>query len=116
MEAAISEIPRVLRGEAVVPASGAGSNTTVPADERRVPKAVIVGGAFTPEEFEVVRKADVKSVPWMKVELSKVPVDMRPPNPAYPAYAAASAKAVLKEHGVTDGPVNKEHVGALWDC
>ncbi|EWC45696.1 hypothetical protein DRE_05257 [Drechslerella stenobrocha 248] len=46
------DLPRILRGDAVAPPSGIGSNKDRSADTQRLPKFLVVGGGFSPEEFE----------------------------------------------------------------
>lgn len=116
LDAAKSEIPAVLRGEAVTPVSGLGSNLDKKATDRRRPVAIIVGGAFSAEEFEEVRMEGVRSVPWVKVEATNVPLSERPPNPSYPATVGVNVKECLRQHGMLDGGVGMAHEGVVWKC
>ncbi|KAF3926041.1 hypothetical protein ABW20_dc0108679 [Dactylellina cionopaga] len=52
VEAVKEELPRILRGEHVLPSSGLGSNKDRPVNAQRFPKLLAVGGGFTPEEYE----------------------------------------------------------------
>lgn len=51
----MTEIPAVLNGEAIMPVSKLGSNVDRPAHERRIPRAVVFGGAI-PEEDKIAVK------------------------------------------------------------
>ncbi|KAF1349531.1 hypothetical protein BDV97DRAFT_170233 [Delphinella strobiligena] len=69
----VTEIPAVLGGEAITPVSNIGSNVDRPSHERRIPRAVVFGGAI-PEEHtnaikDAARKAGVKEggVSWLAV-------------------------------------------------
>lgn len=68
------EIPALLCGEDVKPASGIGSNVRRPPGELRKPRAVVFGGAITQEQIrEIKAKAkevgvDMESVKWLAVE------------------------------------------------
>ena len=116
LDAAKSEIPAILRGEVVTPVSGLGSNMDKKATDRRRPVAIIVGGAFSAEEFEEVRMEDVTSVPWVKVEATNVPLSERPPNPAYPATVIVKVKECLHQHGLLGGGTSVAHEGEVWKC
>ena len=69
METALSELPTLCAGDlATAPACDLGSNAALPEAERRVPKAIIFGGAFGEEDVETVmaavtEKAGGKEVP-----------------------------------------------------
>ena len=58
VETATSEIPALLKGEAIQPSSGFGSNhgSSSPISGTEV-KAIIVGGGFAPEDFGAIRDA-----------------------------------------------------------
>lgn len=60
--AAVAELPALLKGENVKPASGLGSQSGV------LPVAAVVGGAFTNEDLEAAKAAcdPVKQIPWFK--------------------------------------------------
>ncbi|KAG4424620.1 hypothetical protein IFR04_002330, partial [Cadophora malorum] len=84
----------------ITPASKKGSNTQRPPSHQRRPLAVIVGGGFTPEEFEELREIEgAESVPWLRADNSLVPESEWPPNPVYPGRAAGRIKEVLRREG-----------------
>jgi hypothetical protein len=59
------------------------------------PSAVVFGGGFTDDEFEVIRKAcDGKgSVPWLRLDTS---LPTPPLGPEYGKHVAERLKATLK--------------------
>ncbi|PVH70456.1 hypothetical protein DL98DRAFT_661158 [Cadophora sp. DSE1049] len=106
------------QSKTITPASQKGSNTHRPPTQQRRPLAVIVGGGFTPEEFEELRKLEgSESVPWLRADNSLVPKSEWPPNPVYPGRAAERIKEVLRREGIlgrdeADGKM--VGVGEVW--
>ncbi|RMZ79145.1 hypothetical protein DV738_g3512, partial [Chaetothyriales sp. CBS 135597] len=84
VEAAESEIPALLKGEPVQPSSGFGSNykSSNPVSGSLI-KAVIVGGGFTPEEFQTVEKIvnDARPLPIFRADTSRAPPNATGPPP-----------------------------------
>lgn len=72
-ETAVAELPSLLKGETVKPASGLGSQSG------NSPVAAVVGGAFTNDDLEAVKAAcdPVKQIAWFK----KVPAGPGAPQP-----------------------------------
>lgn len=74
---AVTEIPAVLGGEAITPISKLGSNVHRPAHERKIPRAVVFGGAIPDEDVIAVKQAARKSgvregdVVWLAVKGDK---------------------------------------------
>ncbi|KAM0420637.1 hypothetical protein ACHAPT_011553 [Fusarium lateritium] len=68
---AIQELPTLLKGEPIKPASGLGSQSG------QFPLAAVVGGAFTNEDLEAVKEAcdPVKKIAWFK----KIPASPEAP-------------------------------------
>lgn len=116
VESARAEIPALLRGEAIDAASGLGSNAANARspDQRRRPVAVIVGGGYTDEEFEMVRDEDVQGVPWLQADNSRIPPGEWPPSPLYPVGAAARIKERLREHGMLGGKTVDSKAALVW--
>jgi hypothetical protein len=53
LSSAEEELPLLCAGElSAVPSSGKGSNATVPAEERKMPKAVFFGGGVSDDEYQ----------------------------------------------------------------
>ncbi|KAF8851380.1 hypothetical protein BDZ45DRAFT_750729 [Acephala macrosclerotiorum] len=101
VEAAEAEIPVLLHGENVKPASGLVSSTARPPSEQRVPTAIVARGAFSAEDHERNRSHEgVKKVPWLKADLKLLPPGIGPPpDSAYPGFAAGAIKTLFREHG-----------------
>ncbi|KAK0111176.1 hypothetical protein ONS95_001552 [Cadophora gregata] len=103
-----SELPLILSSSSkpnkITPTSQTGSNTLRPDSEQRRPVAVIVGGGFTPEEFEELRGLEGgETVTWLRADNSLVPESEWPPNPVYPGRAAGRVKEVLRREGILGG-------------
>lgn len=99
VEDAQSEIPRLIRGEHLIPSSGLGSNVDT-TNQGRLAKAVLVGGKFSPEDIEAVRQSEeARRIPWLRADLSNVPPEGWPPAPE---HAAERMIACLKAHGITE--------------
>ena len=68
LDAAIAELPAVCAGDLDAdPASGLGTNATLPAGERRVPRAIIFGGGIPDEEVAKVGDAVRASAPGIRI-------------------------------------------------
>ncbi|KAF4973682.1 hypothetical protein FSARC_71 [Fusarium sarcochroum] len=90
---AIEELPALLQGKAIKPASGLGSQSGAAL------VAAVVGGAFTNEDLEAVKAAcdPVKPLPWFK----KIPVGLGAP----PAEVLAEGiQKKLDEEFKSEGP------------
>ncbi|KAF3183390.1 hypothetical protein EYR41_000135 [Orbilia oligospora] len=57
VESVKEDLPRILRGDHVIPSSGLGSNLDRPADAQRLPKLLVAGGGFSAEEFEDMKNS-----------------------------------------------------------
>ncbi|KAH8893647.1 hypothetical protein GQ53DRAFT_840027 [Thozetella sp. PMI_491] len=67
LEAAEAELPLVAAGELdAVPASGLGTNATLPVAERKAPKAIIFGGGIPEDEVTKVTTAVQAKAPGAK--------------------------------------------------
>ena len=70
--AAEKELPAICSGDLETnPASGLGTNASIPPAERKVPKAIFFGGGFTDDEFEKLSaavKARSPDVHFVKVQ------------------------------------------------
>ncbi|CZR56578.1 uncharacterized protein PAC_06467 [Phialocephala subalpina] len=115
VETAPVEIPALLRGEVVKPASGLESNTSRSPAEQRVPIAVIVGGAFSAADLEkIMSREGVMKLPWLKADPKLLPPGAGPPpDPAYPGFAAGAIERLFREHGFSVESTKTEE-GALW--
>ncbi|KPI46087.1 uncharacterized protein AB675_677 [Cyphellophora attinorum] len=81
LPSALLELPALLRTtvgcETQPPSSGFGSNATAASAEDRTPgsevKAVVVGGGYSPEEFEEIKGAcdGVKELPFFRADVTK---------------------------------------------
>ncbi|RMD42195.1 hypothetical protein DV735_g2959, partial [Chaetothyriales sp. CBS 134920] len=84
VQVAESEIPALLKGEPVQPSSGFGSNykSSNPVSGSQI-KAVIVGGGFTPEEFQTIEKIinGARPLPIFRADTSRVPPNVTGPPP-----------------------------------
>lgn len=82
-EAAETEIPALLRGETVKPASGYGTNVNGEGQPRTDISLVIVGGGYQPEELVKIKAASdaVKPVPFFAADRAKNPAAPGPPPP-----------------------------------
>ncbi|KAK6506721.1 hypothetical protein TWF481_005180 [Arthrobotrys musiformis] len=125
VESVKRELPRILRGEHVVPSSGLGSNIDRPADAQKLPRLLIVGGGFSAEEYEDMKNSiDLTAagelagsqVPvWVKRNVGEgtpkgpdgKPVDIKLPSgefsPAFVDVIIANAKAKLDEAARDNG-------------
>ncbi|KAK6350498.1 hypothetical protein TWF718_003689 [Orbilia javanica] len=119
IESVKEELPRILRGEHVVPSSNLGSNLVRPENAQRLPKLLIVGGGFSAEEYEDMKntidltangKLAGDQVPvWVKRNVGEgppkrpdgSPIDIKLPSgdfsPEFVNVIIANAKAKLDE-------------------
>lgn len=105
-----SELPPLLKGKRIEPASGKGSNTKT--SEPKIPEAIFVGGGFSETELEEMRAVDVlRTVPWMYPSAHKRPKTTGPPPIE---MIVARAKEAFAEHGFVEGGEDQVEVG-LWD-
>lgn len=97
-----AELPLLFRGDrAILPASGIGSNVSRPESERRIPRAVLVGGLISDAEFDELQKhVHVElghDIAWFKLRVEDVikclPAGAPMPSPATPPAAETLAKA-----------------------
>lgn len=99
-ESATTELPALLKGESVKPSSGFGSNVdaSTPTSGTEV-KAVIVGGGYSPEEFETIKAAvdGVKPLPFVRADTSKPRPAGAPPGPPPPSEIRERVLATLEE-------------------
>jgi hypothetical protein len=64
LQTALNELPGLFAGDnQVLPASGLGTNTQVPAEKRKTPIAVFFGGGFSDDEFEQIKAAVSATTP-----------------------------------------------------
>ena len=82
-EAAETEIPALLRGEAIKPASGYGTNTRGDGQPRNDISFIIVGGGYQPAELDKIKAVSdaVKPVPFFAADRAKNPAAPGPPPP-----------------------------------
>ncbi|KAK6349502.1 hypothetical protein TWF696_005786 [Orbilia brochopaga] len=52
-----ADLPRILRGESITPSSKVGSNKDRPHNAQRLPKFLVVGGGFSPEDFDEMQRS-----------------------------------------------------------
>ncbi|OAL29466.1 hypothetical protein AYO20_09203 [Fonsecaea nubica] len=80
-DTAVSEIPGLLKGTVSPPSSGLGSNAE--GAGRSDISLIIIGGGFTPEDFQAIKSAadSVKPLPLFCADTSKVPAGAGPPPP-----------------------------------
>ncbi|RVD81945.1 uncharacterized protein DFL_009791 [Arthrobotrys flagrans] len=119
IESVKEDLPRILHGEHVVPSSGLGSNLDRPADAQKLPKLLVVGGGFSAEEYEDMKKSiDLTAggkltggkIPvWVKRNVGEgtpkgpdgKPIDIKLPSgkfsPAFVNIIIANVKAKLDE-------------------
>ncbi|EXJ79310.1 hypothetical protein A1O3_08812 [Capronia epimyces CBS 606.96] len=99
-DAAVSEIPGLLKGNVITPSSGLGTNAE--GSNRSDVSLIIVGGGYSPEEVEAIRKAvdSVKAMPFFIADTSKTPPGTGPPSTdAIKKRIMDSVEAQEKEHG-----------------
>lgn len=79
VETGASELPALLKGSKVIPSTGVGSNATNA--ESKIPVAVVVGGGFSPEEFDKILQAcnAVKLLPFFRSDTSRSKTPGPPP-------------------------------------
>ncbi|EXJ96104.1 hypothetical protein A1O1_01230 [Capronia coronata CBS 617.96] len=80
VDAAVMEIPALLKGSVSAPSSGLGTNAE--GSNRSDVGLIIVGGGYSPEEFQRIRAAveAVKAVPFFVADTSKTPAGAGPPS------------------------------------
>jgi len=73
-EAALQELPAILRGDLVGPSSGIGTNAERDAAERIAPTAVLMGGGVTMEEFQELKEkaGGNEDVKWFKLTMERL--------------------------------------------
>ncbi|KAI9879113.1 MAG: hypothetical protein M1823_006873 [Watsoniomyces obsoletus] len=95
-----SELPALLKGDSVKPSSGFGSNTDAssPTSGTEV-KAVIVGGGYSPDEFEAIKSAvdGTKPLPFIRADTSKPRPAGAPPGPPPPSEIRERLMKALEE-------------------
>ena len=95
-----NELPAFLKGESVKPSSGFGTNVdnSSPTSGTEV-KAVIVGGGYSPEEFEAIKAAvdGSKPLPFIRADTSKPRPAGAPPGPPGPAELRERITKALDE-------------------
>lgn len=117
LEAAISEIPPLLRGEPIRPGSKLGSN--MDSGKIAVPKAIVVGKGFSDEEMETLRdKVPAGSVPWLlpddgKMTWTRIGKAAGTGGIALPGIIADRVVECLEEHGLVPGSDVKTD-GGVW--
>ncbi len=97
-ESALEELPAILRGNLVTPSSAIGTNAERDASERFGPRAVVLGGGVTMEEYgELKEKAGAKGeVTWLKLDPQRSK-NLGVPNPE---TIATMIREMLKEAGL----------------
>ena len=99
-QSAQTELPALLKGESVTPSSGFGSNVdnSSPTSGNEV-KAVIVGGGYSPEEFDAIKAAvdSVKPLPFVRADTSKPRPAGAPPGPPQPSEIRERVTKALGE-------------------
>jgi len=95
------EIPSILSGDFVKPESGQGTYAQGAPADAKDPKAVVVGGGFSPDDFEQIRKTVdyVKVLPWFRADTSKPPGGA--PGPPPPEKLAERITKSLDNEGRT---------------
>ncbi len=95
-----NELPTFLKGESIKPSSGFGSNvdSSSPTSGTAV-KAIIVGGGYSPEEFEAIKAAvnGAKPLPFIRADTSKPRPAGAPPGPPGPAELRERITKALEE-------------------
>ncbi|KAM7192153.1 hypothetical protein V8F20_008988 [Naviculisporaceae sp. PSN 640] len=67
LESATTELPLLFAGEVTTePSSGLGSNVGIPAEQRKVPQALIFGGGVPEEHVKAVTEAVLAKAPSAK--------------------------------------------------
>ena len=107
------ELPKLFAGEADKPSSGLGSNTTnasiATSGRHPVPKAIIVGGGFTPDEFDELRTiSGAGNLPWLRADVSAG-------GPSSGDEIASRIKKCFAEHDLVPGGDSAKHTGTVWD-
>jgi hypothetical protein len=102
-DSATSELPALLKGESIKPSSGFGSNASAstPTSGTEL-KGIIIGGGYSPEEFEAIKKAvdGVKPLPFLRADTSKPRPAGAPPGPPPPEEIR---KRVLEQLEIAKG-------------
>ncbi|KIW30580.1 uncharacterized protein PV07_06316 [Cladophialophora immunda] len=80
-DAAVSEIPALMKGDTTAPSSGLGTNTG--GSGRSDISLIIVGGGFSPQDVQAIKSAadSVKPVAFFCADTSKTPAGAGPPPP-----------------------------------
>ena len=88
---AVAELPLLLAGTKPKPASGLGSQSDA------IPAAIIVGGGFAPENFDLIRAAcdPVKPMPWFRT----IPKGGPPPPDVLVQVIRSALDSQFKEKG-----------------
>ena len=99
-----SNLPALMRGERVKPASGVGTNFKS-SGEVKVPKAVFVGGGFS----------EGQTIPWLAPDPERMGEVMRAGGPwRMMDTIVGRVKKSAKEHGLVEGSEDEVKPGLWW--
>jgi len=117
---AVHEIPALLRGEPIHPASGLGSNTTLNSDSKpRVPRAVICGKGFSDDEVATLwRCVGGDALPWLlpddaQMTWTRMAKTAATAGTALPGIIAERVDRCMKAHGLVPGKEG-DVGGGVW--
>ncbi|OAP62447.1 hypothetical protein AYL99_04650 [Fonsecaea erecta] len=81
VDAAVEEIPALMKGNTTRPSSGMGTNAS--GRERSDISLIIIGGGFSPQDIQAIKSAadSVKPVAIFCADTSKTPAGAGPPPP-----------------------------------
>lgn len=110
-----SELPGLLRGDAVKPSSDLGTNAS--ADKTIAPKAVIVGAGFSRSELDQMLKLEgAGSIPWLYPSALKMAQTGASTlfGGDFMSSIVNRAKSTMREHGLVEGKEESVKPG-VWD-
>ncbi|RMY34686.1 hypothetical protein D0865_14116 [Hortaea werneckii] len=107
------QLPALLKGEPIQPASGVGTNVDTPSTQ--IPLAMVVGRGFSESELEEMRTLQgADTLPWLYPDPLKSMASTLS-GPFLLDAIAKRTKACLGSHGVAEGKdVTREEMGKVW--
>ena len=114
------EMPTVLQGEAKKPVSGLGSNahnaSIATSGKHPVPRAAMIGGAFSHEDFDAMRAtAGADHVPWLMADPAEVKQNIEERRgPPSAKEIAERAKKCFQAHGLVPGADDSKDFRGVW--
>ncbi|RMX89504.1 hypothetical protein D0869_00824 [Hortaea werneckii] len=107
------QLPALLKGEPIKPASGVGTNADNPSTQ--IPLAMVVGKGFSESELEEMRKLEgADTLPWLYPDPLKSMASTLS-GPFLLDAIAKRTKACLGAHGVAEGKdVGREERGKVY--